>query len=105
VLDKRLTVDGHLTLIAQVTHQVPVDAAVVRAARVVVRLAQRQMDGAHDLLVVEGAEGRPRDVRVGAYPQLAEEARARVGRELLIEQLLTARGRRRHDLARYEGQR
>ena len=87
-----LAVDGDLAARTEVFDHVPVDGALVLAARVGVARADREVHGAGDLLVEEDVAREARDPRVAAEPELAEAARARVGREDLAQELLALLG-------------
>ncbi len=62
------------------------------------------MDGAADLLVEQDQPGGAIDPRVGADPKLAEEARAGVGGQHLLEVALAPLGAGLDDLAVPEGE-
>ena len=77
---------------AQVADQVGVDGALVDAARLGVAGADREVDGAADLLVEQDRAGAVLDPEVGADPELAQAARALVGVEHADQVLLAALG-------------
>ena len=64
--------------LAEVLDQVPVQRADVRSADLGIAGADREVDRAGHLLVVEDVPHRPRDAGVAADPELADEARALV---------------------------
>ena len=74
-----VAIGGQPAAVAQVADQVPVQRAIVRAAGLGIRAAERQVDGAGDLLVEQDRAGGAVDPGVGADAELAEEARAGVG--------------------------
>src|SRR5581483_8500709 len=89
---------------AELLDHVPVDRAPVLAADEREAGADREMDGAVDLLVEERVPRVPLDPGVAADPELAEAARALVGVERGEQELLVPRRRRVDDLARLEAQ-
>src|SRR5207244_11407151 len=78
VLLDELAVDPELAPAAQVLDHVPVDGAPVAAAEVGEAGADREVDGAVDLLVEERVLHVPPDAAVAADPELAEPARTLV---------------------------
>ena len=79
---------------AQVADEVPVQRGLVLAAGLGVRAAEREVDGAADLLVEEDRADRALDAEVRADAELAEEPRAGVGRERALEVLVALLGAR-----------
>src|SRR6476646_4227307 len=75
-------------LVAHLLDDVPVELADVRAAHVGQAVAEREVDGAVDLLVEERVLHVPRDAGIAADPELAEAAGALVEVELLEQELL-----------------
>src|SRR4029078_785950 len=88
-----LAVAEKLPARTQVFDHVPVDDAVVLAAELGEAGADREMDGAVDLLVEERVPHVPLDPGVAADPQLAEDARALVAVECLEQDVFSAGGR------------
>src|SRR5439155_15773641 len=84
---------------AQVADEVPVQRALVAAARLRVRAAEGEVDGAADLLVEQDRPDGAVDPEVGADAELAQPARPRVGRQGLAQVVLAALGARLDDLA------
>ena len=76
ISDQHVTVSAQPPALAQVADQVPVQRRDVRAARLGVRAAEREVHGAGDLLVEQRRAGGAVDAGVGPDPELAEEARA-----------------------------
>ena len=104
VLLHDLAVELDPPALAQVLDDVPVDRALVRAAEPRDARAEREVDGAVDLLVEERVPHVPRDPGVAADPELAEPARALVGVEQLEEELLLVARPRRRRRARLEAE-
>src|SRR5439155_5009952 len=73
---------------AQVLDDVPVDRAAVRPAGERVRVADREMDGAVDLLVERDVLHVALNARVTADAELAQPARAVAGVKRLEQELL-----------------
>ena len=69
----------------------------VLAAGLGVRAAEREVDGAADLLVEERRADRAVDAEVRADADLAEAPRARVGLQRALEVVLAALGARADD--------
>src|SRR3954447_26683756 len=86
VLQDRLAVGAQPPAGAQVADEVPVHHRLVRPAGLGIRAADREVDRAADLLVIEDRPDRPVDAEVRADADLAEEARAgvRVQRRLQV---------------------
>src|SRR3954469_22795727 len=78
-----LAVDGDRAALAQVADHVPVDRGVVHAPGLGVARAERQVEGAADLLVEQYLLRPGLDPVVSADPELPEAACARVGVERL----------------------
>src|SRR5581483_6466037 len=88
VLLDETAVDVDPAVRAQVLDDVPVDRARVRAARGGVRVADREMHGAVDLLVEPDVAHEALDARVAADAELAEPAGAFVRAARLDQELL-----------------
>src|SRR5262245_11734303 len=97
-----LSVHLDLPTLPQVADHVPVDGGLVEAARLGIRAADGEVDGATDLLVEQDLPGAVGDAVVGPDPELAEAARAIVGVEHLDEELLALLGARVDDPAALE---
>src|SRR5439155_1851787 len=79
-----------LPVAAKILDDVPVDAAHIRAAGGAVGVADREVDGAVDLLVEADVLREALDARVAADAELAEPARAFVGIERSQQEGLAA---------------
>src|SRR5206468_299636 len=93
-----LSVQFKPSALAQVLDDVPMHLADVLAADLGEAVAERQVDGAVDLLVEERVLHVPGDARVAADPELAEAPGALVAVEDLDQEVLV-RVRRRVDHA------
>src|SRR3954451_18932252 len=85
-----LAVGRQSTAIAQVADEVPVNSGLVDAAGLGIGAAEREVDGAADLLVEQDRADRAVDPAVRADADLAEAARARIGRERALQVLVTS---------------
>ena len=95
----RVAVGAQPPALAQIADQVPVHDRLVRAAGLRIRLAEREVDGAADLLVEQDRADRAVDPEVGADPELAEDAGAVVGVERRLQVGVAALGARGHHAA------
>src|SRR4051812_27344363 len=102
VLEQRLAVGAEAAALAQVADHVPVDGRLVRAARLGIGAADREVHGPADLLVEEDRADRAVDPEVRADADLAEARGAGVGRERLAQVGVAAVGACADDLARAE---
>src|SRR5699024_1525558 len=87
---------------AEVCDHVPVDCGAVRAARLRVRLPERQVHRPADLLVIQDAPDGAPDPVVRADAELPEETGAPVGVKLRLEQVVTGSGPGAHGLPVFE---
>ena len=94
VYARELAVDLDPAALAEVADHVPVDRRLVDASGVRVAAADREVDGAADLLVEQDLTGSLRDAVVGADPELAQAAGAGIGVEHLDQEILAALGAR-----------
>src|SRR3954470_21491247 len=85
VLEQRRAVGAQAPAVAEVADHVPVDGRLVRAARLGVGPADRQVDGAADLLVEQDRANGAVDPEVRADADLAEPRGARVRGDRLAE--------------------
>src|SRR3954451_1616548 len=94
VLEQRRAVRAEAAAVAQVADHVPVDGRLVRAARLGIGAADREMDRAADLLVEEDRADGTVDPEVRADADLAEPRGARIRGERLAQVGLAAVGAR-----------
>src|SRR5215210_2335325 len=100
----QLAVGVDLTLLAQVADDVPMQRRFVLRATVVEAGAQREVDGAADLLVEQDVPRPAIDLVVEAEGELAEGARPVVGVEKGAEVVGTSAGFGVHDAAALEAE-
>ena len=94
-----LAVGAQPAAAAQVADHVPVDGRLVGAAGLGIRAADREVDGAADLLVEQDRADRAVDPEVRPDPDLPEPRRAVVGGQRRLQVLLAAAGARGDDAA------
>ena len=95
-------VGGDPAVCSRVDDQVPVQGRIVDAPRLRVALAERQVDGPPDLLIVEDAAREAIDAAVEPQPQLAQPPGAGVEIEHRQQVVFTVGGLRLDDSSRRE---
>ena len=92
-----LAVGGQAAALAQVADEVPVQGGLVLAAGLGVRAAEREVDGAADLLVEQRRADRAVDAEVRPDADLAEPPRTIVGGQRALQVVLAVLGGRGDD--------
>src|SRR5689334_8996128 len=87
----------------QVTNQIPMDRRLIQTAGIRIGSSERHMHRAADLLIEEDIARETLNAVVETECDLAQVARALIGVEHRMQELLAASGGGLHDLARLEG--